>query len=390
MTQNQGGRLFKRKDGVIASLDVAPYDFEKICETPPMSADNIRQNVIHSRLHETEEIEEKIDSICLSDTPLGHRRTQVSPINFTAEWLEAKERATTSNSIDDEEEYERYLAKIEGERVVKEEENIDCEGEDLDADKTGAGNESVETVYDKDPSVACKRSDGEDIPSSPAAIDTVSSKDLESRASSDADSNLELGLEKENLESSLQSTRDEQVSDVLPSQSKDFVPGSEITTSSESKIDDDGNSGDEPASKTNQSIDQSKQLLPVAEIISELGKFQQQVLASSQQNFVEIVKGLATAIFDREVKEDSELLGALISKVIARGVGESSFEICLNPDDLARLAKSDLHGIEGKLIADEKVNRGEFRISSEVGNVNVNLASLIDELLNDSNLNLFK
>jgi hypothetical protein len=352
------GRVIKKKSRLFDIIDVKDFSFVDIAKKESIFLDNNRGNIIHKRLHEHSEIDELVARYDLKRIASLNEES-LKPVNFTKEWEQKQERASRSASYDDDEEYERFIEKLEQDNA-KVSQQFD--------------NGENEQKYDGEDEIENSDIDKQE------PLKTQSENSFEREAQSSFVQEAPPPALKTHILTIHQQPVDDKVAEVPLSTLKPEEVQPLLTAEKIKEM-------DATQKKSLEHLAKSTELLKQAMI--DVQSLKKKILENAEDNFISILKGIATALFDKALNQKPELLIALIKKVIAMQVKNDRVAVELHPETLQAIKQAVAEvGLELK----ENPNLGlyEFNILTDLGAIHSDMQSAIANLLEESNLKIFE
>lgn len=131
----------------------------------------------------------------------------------------------------------------------------------------------------------------------------------------------------------------------------------------------------------------------ISDLVKEFEVLKKEILLSAQDNFVELAQAVCEALVGRELASNPESLGTVINQAIQQAYGEISEKITIrvNPTTLQKLTESDiLPSVKKNLKPDESLVEGEFRLQSDLSEVDGRIKNLVSDILSTADLDIFQ
>jgi flagellar assembly protein FliH len=122
----------------------------------------------------------------------------------------------------------------------------------------------------------------------------------------------------------------------------------------------------------------------LADTLDDLQRLRGELVRRTEREVVELALAIARKVLHREASLDHDLLVALARVALDRLADATAASIRLHPDDYAiamtgrTAATTSPHGVQ--ILADPSVRRGGCLVRSDVGSVDVGIATQLDEL----------
>lgn len=128
----------------------------------------------------------------------------------------------------------------------------------------------------------------------------------------------------------------------------------------------------------------------VSELLMEFEGLKKNVLENIQKNFYELSQALAESLLEREFSIQPESFSKVLEKVIADTVTNNEFKIRLHPETWQKVTDLKIPSLEGHLIKDPAVIKGEFKVESNLTVVDGNVKKIVSQMLQNVDMNLFE
>ena len=121
----------------------------------------------------------------------------------------------------------------------------------------------------------------------------------------------------------------------------------------------------------------------------ELGGLKKNILGSMQENFYELCQALAEALIEREFKVNPEEFAKVVQRAINDAVEGDQYKVAVHPEFKSKLDALGLKELEGRIVIDEGLEVGGFRIDTDVGAVDGNIKQIVSDLIEQAETDLF-
>lgn len=128
----------------------------------------------------------------------------------------------------------------------------------------------------------------------------------------------------------------------------------------------------------------------VSELLIEFEGLKKNVLENIQKNFFELSQALAESLLEREFSIRPESFSKVLEKVIAETVTDNEFKIRLHPETWQKVIDLKIPSLEGHLIKDPAIVKGEFKVESNLTVVDGNIKKIVSQMLQNVDMNLFE
>lgn len=128
----------------------------------------------------------------------------------------------------------------------------------------------------------------------------------------------------------------------------------------------------------------------VSELLLEFEGLKKNVLENIQKNFYELSQALGESLLEREFSIQPESFSKVLEKVIADTVTENEFKIRLHPETWQKVMDLKVSTLEGHLVKDTAVAKGEFKVESNLTVVDGNVKKIVSQMLQNVDMNLFE
>lgn len=401
------GRYIKASDSrILEKIKMTDFSFKEICSTQVASLDNIRSNIMHTELHDAEEIHSCVkqhESIDLELRSPETIRPTLRPIDFTHEWNEIKERATKKRDLkmedDDDFEFEMALKKMSSE------DSDDSEDEQQETIEVQPNIESEEVdIAINDGSFKIRRE--EESTELGGLGDQINQLAVDSGLATN-----ELSSNVKRVEKTPSAKKEDEFIPVNMAESDSFDSSeSEASNEYKSKIDvkkeyalqledayneaksrgyEEGFSHGEEKAAIQVQQNATEVVNNLGQVVGELEGLKKAILENTQENFYEIAQAVAESLVRREFSINPQSFAGVLRKAIADFVPGDSIKIAVHPDTFSKLMSIELEGLKDKLVKDENIQAGDFRIDSNLSVVDGNVKEMIQDLLEQADLDIF-
>jgi flagellar assembly protein FliH len=412
--------LYISKDApLLKTVSLKDFSFEQICEHELMFHDNQNANLIFHKYHEPEELAQAVKTHQGLQQDIRDPETIVpilQPLDFTDDWRRQQDRASkrTKGRIDEDEEFE---LELEIARRQKEEELAAMR----EGDSNQAAQDQMSTNEDgfvETQSTAQPNKLDDDIIAEIRQPEETNQRNLAFKTQKDnldtvgeAINNLHENGEREELDNSK-----DHLANHASEGTTDFIPVNPVNGSDPERIamdqyeaqqvqkeekykkiyDEAKASGYEAGFKEGESkgVVQLRDLTNkvtgnVAELLAEMAALKRNILESAEENFMQVCQALAESLLEHEFSINPDSFKAVIRKAISEAMPDDKFKVRIHPAFLAHLRGTDLGGLADKLIGDEHIEPGSFKIESELSSIEGDLKQIISDLLEAAQSELF-
>lgn len=401
----RGGKLFKKSDSILNKIEVTEFNFHELVNGDQVYTDNPFGSIIHTRLHDDEEIHAVDSKVVKFNEELidrKYRQAVIMPRNFTDEWInDSLRKKKRSRALEDEDEDSELAADILNELGIVDESQT---AQESDADSAEMPPDlnlyNQETSHERDPSAqqaplerlseepssdAIKivgdaiekfardfQADDESVPKKIADQDSITPDANEFQPLSPVSGSTKNPISKEDLKVQQQAYLDELAAEARSQGYTDgFHEGEEKGLLQVKHISDEA-------------------LTTINKIAAELENLKKEILLSATDNYFEICQALALAIFEKELNINPKQMYHLIKRAIDQAIKSDSFTIKVNTEIFNSLSEQDDPGIVGHLVKDANLGQGEFKIETENTTIHGDLKQIISEMLQKMDLGLFE
>ncbi len=434
------GRFIRGDDArLLRNIVVLPFSFDEIREAPIAYADNASGNVIRHNLHDESQLDRAVRPHETFDADLRrpeHRRPLLQPLDFTEDWERQRARASAKRDPryeeDDEFDIERELREKKARRAF-----LRGEADSEDAPKespTASHSNSAKEVSTAGLGSLVKNANAAkptDLFQKQAMSMEEVGRQIQKLASSDMledpaptitrTATSATTLQQPSSASEMQS--DHHQSADSTSENREFIAmpvhetvsdrGTEVAAVDEYRrrlqiqeenkqiLDEiaeesrahgyaDGyRHGEEKAAL--QTREQGRKVLGnLSDLVGELEGLKKSVLKNVEENFYEICQALAESLFRREFQINPEAFAEVMQRAIDEAVEDDKVKIRVHPESYKNLIALDDGNLKDKLVADDSVPVGDFKVESSLSMVDGNIGQLIKNLLEQLNLSLFE
>ena len=382
------GRFFKHTDPVLKVVSVTDFALEEICETQMTIPDNALGSIIHVGLHEASMLSRGIKPSKDLNRDLATpetRRPVLRPLDFTGEWRRMRARQQGRSAKQDEEDE----MEIEAEQSRK-----------RDAAKNVP--RATSPIVTATPVVATP---GEVLA---GALDAGPNEDLRAAGFSAAENSSALKIQRKMMDTAAplidpgfvpmaggpQGSNPEHEAieqyheELTEKRMQASASGAAAEEAGRRGFEEGYRAGEERAIQEAQSVAQESVAL-VNKLVTELETQKRAVLANAQENFQVLTKALISALIQKEFSANPESLATVVQRAIAETVTDDQFTVHLHTQTLAAMIPFADDKLKARLVANDSVNPGEFRIEAKLSVVDGKIDQIVKDLLDQADLNLF-
>ena len=416
------GRFFKKNDPTKEHLDITNFDLEEISEADFIYPDNIESSIIHKDMHSPTELSTTIKSDNLMTDNFANPklvRPILVPLDFTEEWRKQKQNAYKKSHLHDEEdEFEmeqEYLRRqsLRSEQILSGKSAKKENPLDVGFDENEEKNED-DTISDP------KKEDGEII-----HTESEEKQAMENIGSKINETSREEKAEESSIEDLSQEARKITNSDENPNDTKFVEMNTELTPDGENPEIPTISEYKEKAELQRELNEEEKKMIEVAKdkgysegysegfrlgeekgtlqakeqaknihdelnkVISEFEGMEKNILHNAQENFLVVCQAMMEAILKKEFELNPESLLSVLNTAIEDAVTEDNFKVHLNPETIKSIDEILSDDLRTKIIADDSISAGDFKIDSNMAVVDGNIGTLIEKLIKQNDLELF-
>jgi flagellar assembly protein FliH len=124
-------------------------------------------------------------------------------------------------------------------------------------------------------------------------------------------------------------------------------------------------------------------------LFQDLESLQSHILQQAQDNFYELTQALGEAVIEREIDINPELFKSLIQRAIKESMDSDKFTIKMNSQQISQIKTLDIGEMVNKIVVDESLQKGEFKLESELSTVKSGVKKIIRDLIDNANIDLF-
>ncbi len=407
--ERRTGRYIKVTNAkLIDSLALYKFSFEEICENPIAHRDNPSSNIIRAKLHERATMEEVVldpEGLNKDLRDEDNRMPILQPVDFTNEWKKRRARNTTGPvRIDDDEDLD-YDAESEAHTEVETSTHATASLTKEDIDSAAAS--TSEQTHTSSPHGSAKSPEEVQLHNFQAQKKTIDA----------------VGKAIQNIN---QMSGDEQVATETPAATagadpfipmnpnpSDALANQEANAINEYKARAEQQAADpkvlqsqyETANATGYQdgfkVGEEKAIVQmqasvapllgnIASIVTELEHVKKTILENVQQNFYEITQAIAETLIRREINVSPQAFASVIRQAIADVVPDDKITIAVHSSTHESLSKLEIPDLMTKVVKDDQVQPGDFRIDSSLSVVDGNISKLIANLIEQADLQLFE
>ena len=378
------GRFIRKRDPILDHVEIIDYNLQEIAVTPTSITDNAKNTIIHTRLHNPESIELSIKESPIQTQVFENetsKRAIIAPKDFTKDWERLKRRTSRRLiKLDDDEELElelEYLREKESlEQNTAEHDNettissTEGDSDEKKSDKTSedqALNELAKNLPEKDETFnnAMLTITSQSQEASP----TLNEEEQESEINND---NPPIPQESKTENSPGQAQEDDSEKDGTPSQDQ---------------LDEAFEKGRLDAlSSVKEEFEEAAKALNG--IFSDLEGLKASLLTNSQENFQNICETLIESILEQQFSIQPETFKKVLERAVSEATKNDSYNIHINPQLYDKLKDNIDRNIAEKIVQDDTLALGDFKIDTETGVVDGTLKTIISDLLGKADIKL--
>lgn len=404
----RNGRFIKKDSSTLKNIRVSNFDFAEICEADVIYPDNANLNIIHSKLH----IPEELDVIRNSPIDINLSDSKVHlPVmtlrDFTKDWIDHKIKMKNRKNkmSDDDEDIESIFSEKQLEQT-----NVDDEVSMMMRNSSSMGNinQSFDTAKSNDikPQNFALTNDEDNI------TETNQNFDLDANEPVDLNQQVEEDIEQENLLASGEASSPTEdnfypistsnfdknsITNVEQNAINEYHQQKEIDAIDVEAIKEEAKAiGYEEGFRSGEerAIIESKQknqemFSKVGELMNEFENLKKGIFENVQDNFHEIAQAMCEAIIERSINLDPSIFADIISRAINESVEDESFKVIVNPETEKLLKNLKIQSLENKIFSSSNIEKGNFKIETNLGSVSSGIKKIITDLLNQANIDLF-
>ncbi len=397
LDSKKNGRFIKKGDPLVKVLSITDFNLADICQTPLTFHDNASANIIHQKLHLTEDLEETVrESHEIEQVfTVPEERMIIQPLDFTEEWARLKKRQSSrTQKTDDDEDFD-----LEQVRQAQEDKEASLAKEALPEEFGPGGlldipeqktNHSQQATAPKTPSVAVPTS----IPTKALIPETKNEEAPPEQISAQEDDEIlhDQSHEEEGVDdfvpyAAQSSPKNPQVSPL------ERYPTEEELEAIREMARQEGfrqgfQSGEERATLEARSKVQAI-MEEVANVVHNLEGMQHAILKNAQENFQAISQNLIEALIHKEFHLHPDSFGHVIERAISEGLAEDEFKIFVNPEIAKELKAWSNKELASRIKPDESLEAYNFRVEGQNASIDANFQQIIQDLLQKADLKLF-
>lgn len=402
------GRFFKNGDILLSKVEIQAYDFKEIMQHPVVGTDNLNSNVIHSRLHEEEELFKAVrdDDQILGDLMTSQMRLPIIfPRNFTKEWTEEKKRAHRRHASGnlDEDDLEQLLEQEE------EEERLATEAQHryLLARKKKLGEENltqdeVKALKEVEKKINSMNNPVQDPPETSTSEKTDSKSDDEPATT---EPSQDKQIPEETLESSDQGAPTNSQNDQINPEAFEELPSEEDSLQSHpeeiqppedepeeiSSTQETHNAQDNQLAQQDETLQDFKAGFKMLEkALGQVRNLEKNILQRSQENFMIMTKALANGIFNKEIDLHPDKFMDVIKRAIEENFDQEDVEILVHPKMKGILQKSGLESEIAQWGEDDSIDEHDFKIISNQKSIKSGISNIVEKMIDQLQVDLYE
>ncbi len=401
------GRFLKGNSRVLEKVALSDFSFGSLDETEKVTPDNAVRNIIHAKYHEADELARGVVPPASFDFDLlpHQRRPVIMPTDFTKDWERSRKLSKDRLMHLDDEDYD--LQQSLGTAHPDEEDEQPGQRAAGAAGKPGAAPVPAAAAEAKAPAAPTEVKapfDGPIEKSPYASMDAVSLAIKNLRPGTDAfiptsappsasgvtttthlpvsdpealasDTYKQRVAERQHDEEALKKAFEE-------ARERGYQEGHTGGFK-------DGHAQGEEKAEIASRQHANALFGKVGELLQEFSGLKHEILNNVQENFYELAQAMAEALLKREFSIRPDAFVAVMRKAIDEAVEPGKFKIKVHPETYAHVETVAPADIAAALVKDPGLEPGDFRIESALSVVDVNIHSLIKDLLDQADIALF-
>ena len=400
------GRFLKGKSRVLEKVALSDFAFAPLEAVDNITPDNAVRNIIHSKYHEKAELDRGVKTPASFDTdllPQQQRRSVIFPLDFTKDWERSRKLSKDRLLHRDDEDYdlEQSLGTTQHDDEDESREAVQLAQQRI---KAGAPPPAVKAPKAAPVLAEVKSPLEGPIEKAPyASMDAVSSAIKSLRPGTEAfiptsappsaegvttTTHVAVDPEVEAAETYKQRVVERQLDEEAVKKAFEEARDRGYQEGYTGGFKDGHSQGEEKAELA--SRQHANALFgKVGELIHEFSGLKHEILNNVQENFYELAQAMAEALLKREFSIRPEAFVSVLRKAIDEAVEPGKFKIKVHPDTFSHVEGVAPADIVEALIKDSNLEPGDFRIESSLSVVDVNIRSMLKELLDQADLTLF-
>lgn len=139
-----------------------------------------------------------------------------------------------------------------------------------------------------------------------------------------------------------------------------------------------------------QMLENNKNLVEqLSAIVDRFESMKKDILHNAQENFQVVCQTLIESLLRREFSINPDAFASIIDRAVDETIANDNFKIRLHPKNFHAMESIAPDHLKKKIIIDESVKEGDFRIETNLSVVDGNVGQLIRDLLEQADLQLF-
>jgi flagellar biosynthesis/type III secretory pathway protein FliH len=396
------GRFIKNTSGLLESIQLSAFSFDEICSRQVMSTDNSRCNLVRARLHHPDAINTGVlGHAGMSEEliPASQRPPLIQPVDFTAEWEKFRRRSNRRASGEDDD----FDLEDDGGTL-----KAGAESKSKAAAPALASNsvaepvaEAQEVFREEQARVAADqifKSFSDPVPGSvtPVPLERLAvapPSPSQPPPIAQAPEFIPMPTARE-MPAEEPRVPEREAVEAYRQQLKAKMDEEGITKTLQEEAKalgyDDGFRLGEEKGELQMRQQTAAMFDKVSEVFAELDNLKVQVLEAAQENFDEIARAVSEAVLRREIDLKPELLAEVVQRAIRENVEGDQFKVAAHPNTIKRLSSLVGKEIENRLMADESLPEGDFRLDSQIKSVHGSFREMVSEALKQMDTRLFE
>ena len=409
------GRFLKAKSPITAKVALTDFHFGDLDDGKTVMGDNAIRTIIHAKYHEVDELEMGVvtpPGFNADLIPADQRRSIIFPLDFTKDWERArkltKDRAARQDDDDFDIDAQLSASASEEEALQPSRDAADAPAADVPAtmkteatstpqDAAKAGIKAVQPLSVASGGTTPKAA-LQSLEKAPYASMDVVGKAIKGIGPGDA------GDQFIPQDFASQGGQNEAFDpEAAPAaEYKNQIAEQKADMEAVQKVFDDAKHGgyQEGFKRGYQEGEEKAEIAErqkaaamfskVGELIHEFARLKHEILDNVQENFYELCQAMAESLLKREFSIRPEAFVTVLRKAIDEAVEPGKFKIKVHPETFARVEAVCPPDLKESLAKDAEMEPGDFRIESNLSVVDVNVRTMLKELLDQADLNLFQ
>ena len=393
------GKFIRKNDPIRELINIQSFNLKEISTHPSAIQDNSNSNIVHTKLHDPEDIKAAIhkpEFVTREYFPEGGKRPVLVPLDFTKDWEAMKRRTIKRNTQFDEDDDDLFF----NDEDLITEANLKKEEEAKKNHEKGKDKEEAEQEAKPQEEKAAIK-EAQDQNKEQAPLDDEKEDEQKEPLQEEKEAILSINKEKEALDTIAKSMPSDDKNplgaDLHPQKEEqplepaalEETNNAEDSTEADQKGYQDGYQRGMEEALSEVQKDYDDKAKTIASMMSDLEGLKKDILHNAQENFAKIATSMMEAILQKEYKINPESFASFIERAIEEGVEDDDFKIQVHPDQIEQLASFFKGDLASHIEPNDSITQSDFKIVSKHKVIDGKIKKLIEDMLEQADVNLF-